>query len=92
VGHKRPEVRTGSGARGGAVPVREGPSRLAPPCAEHLPSPCSQDAPREPAALWARARAPRVRGSAANLRSVGVEVLGAGSGGKKATWTAGLLL
>jgi hypothetical protein len=87
---KLPEVRTGSGARGGAVPVRQGWSRFTPPYAEHPPGPCRQDAPREPAALWARGRAPRARGSAVFPCGRGVWVLGAGPGGRGAPGRDGL--
>jgi len=76
-GPPRALLRTGSGARIGAVPVREGPSRDTADYRRQLPSPCSPDRPRELAALWARERVPMARGSAANVRRGGVEVLGA---------------
>jgi hypothetical protein len=61
--------------------------RAVPPCVSLRlapPGPCSQDAPREPAALWARARAPRARGSAVTYRGGAVGVLGAGPAGRGA--------
>ena len=77
-------IETGSGARGGAVPVREGPFRDATGCHRHLPSPCRPEGLREPASLWARARAPRARGSAVTHRGGAVGLLGAGPAGRGA--------
>jgi hypothetical protein len=82
-----PKVRTGAGAAESAVPVGEGPSRRAADCGKHPPRPCSPDGLRQPESLWARARVPRARGSAATPRGGGVGVLGAGPEGRAAPGT-----
>jgi hypothetical protein len=83
-GPPRAPFRTGSGARGGGVPLRKGPTRDTTEYYDHPPSPCRPDRPREVAALWARERPPVARGSAANIHGGGVGVLGAGPAGRGA--------